>query len=159
MNSNPAWRIAACGQRGRYFVDRQPERLAQNYPNLEKYAFLAPIGNPLHSLPGRSWDLCDPVRAGICPKHASVNVSFCRSAFSPETMCISLGLEAHSQSGIAMPSIIPRSTMSVCGHPLHAMLVPVPIVCFVATLVTATASGESHRLRREAFVAHYGRPK
>jgi uncharacterized membrane protein len=35
-----------------------------------------------------------------------------------------------------MPSIDPRSTVSIFGHPLHAMLVPVPIVCFVATLVT-----------------------
>jgi uncharacterized membrane protein len=30
----------------------------------------------------------------------------------------------------------PRSTMSLCGHPLHAMLVPIPLVCFVGTLVT-----------------------
>ncbi|MGA8708104.1 MAG: DUF2231 domain-containing protein [Steroidobacteraceae bacterium] len=30
----------------------------------------------------------------------------------------------------------PRSTASVGGHPLHTMLVPIPIVCFVATLVT-----------------------
>jgi hypothetical protein len=44
MSSNPVLRVTACGQRGRYFVDRQPERLAQNYPNLEKNAFLAPIG-------------------------------------------------------------------------------------------------------------------
>jgi uncharacterized membrane protein len=35
-----------------------------------------------------------------------------------------------------MPSIHPRSTVSLCGIPLHAMLVPVPIVCFIATLVT-----------------------
>ena len=35
-----------------------------------------------------------------------------------------------------MPSINPRSTVSLRGHPLHAILVPVPIVCFVATLVT-----------------------
>jgi uncharacterized membrane protein len=35
-----------------------------------------------------------------------------------------------------MPSTNPRSTVSLCGHPLHVMLVPVPIVCFVATLVT-----------------------
>jgi len=35
-----------------------------------------------------------------------------------------------------MPSINPRSTVSLRGHPLHVMLVPVPIVCFVATLVT-----------------------
>jgi uncharacterized membrane protein len=30
----------------------------------------------------------------------------------------------------------PRSKASVAGHPLHVMLVPIPIVCFVATLIT-----------------------
>jgi uncharacterized membrane protein len=35
-----------------------------------------------------------------------------------------------------MLSSNPRSTMSVCGVPIHAMLVPIPIVCFVATLIT-----------------------
>jgi uncharacterized membrane protein len=40
------------------------------------------------------------------------------------------------QSGIAMPSINPRSTVRLRGRPLHAMLVPIPIVCFAATLVT-----------------------
>ncbi len=35
-----------------------------------------------------------------------------------------------------MPSQNPRSTASFAGHPLHAMLVPIPIVCFVATLIT-----------------------
>jgi uncharacterized membrane protein len=35
-----------------------------------------------------------------------------------------------------MPSTNPRSTLSLCGRPIHAMLVPIPIVCFVATLVT-----------------------
>ena len=35
-----------------------------------------------------------------------------------------------------MPNVNPRSTLSVRDHPLHVMLVPVPIVCFVATLVT-----------------------
>src|ERR1700678_2397963 len=30
----------------------------------------------------------------------------------------------------------PRSTVSLGGRPLHAMLVPIPLVCFVATLVT-----------------------
>jgi uncharacterized membrane protein len=30
----------------------------------------------------------------------------------------------------------PRSTASIGGHPLHPMLVPFPIVCFVGTLVT-----------------------
>jgi uncharacterized membrane protein len=35
-----------------------------------------------------------------------------------------------------MSSVNPRSTVSLRGHPLHAMLVPIPIVCFVGTLVT-----------------------
>ena len=35
-----------------------------------------------------------------------------------------------------MPSINPRSTLSLRGLPLHAMLVPVPMVCFTTTLVT-----------------------
>jgi uncharacterized membrane protein len=35
-----------------------------------------------------------------------------------------------------MPSINPRSTVNLRGRPLHAILVPVPIVCFFATLVT-----------------------
>ena len=30
----------------------------------------------------------------------------------------------------------PRSTLTVGRRPLHAVLVPIPIVCFVATLVT-----------------------
>jgi uncharacterized membrane protein len=35
-----------------------------------------------------------------------------------------------------MPTQNPRSAAAVSGHPLHVMLVPVPIVCFVGTLVT-----------------------
>ena len=38
-----------------------------------------------------------------------------------------------------MPSINPRATVSLRGRPLHVMIVPVPIVCFVATLVTDIA--------------------
>ncbi len=33
----------------------------------------------------------------------------------------------------------PQSTAQVAGHPIHAMLVPIPIVCFVGTLVTDIA--------------------
>jgi uncharacterized membrane protein len=33
----------------------------------------------------------------------------------------------------------PRSTIAIQGHPLHVMLVPVPITCFVATLITDIA--------------------
>jgi uncharacterized membrane protein len=34
------------------------------------------------------------------------------------------------------PNSNPRSTASLRGHPIHAMLVPIPIACFVATLFT-----------------------
>jgi uncharacterized membrane protein len=34
-----------------------------------------------------------------------------------------------------MLSSNPRSAASIAGHPIHAMLVPIPIVCFDGTLV------------------------
>jgi uncharacterized membrane protein len=40
------------------------------------------------------------------------------------------------QKGIATQSTNPRSTVSLRDHPIHAMLVPVPVVCFAATLLT-----------------------
>jgi uncharacterized membrane protein len=33
----------------------------------------------------------------------------------------------------------PRSIAAIGGHPLHAMLVPIPSVCFIGTLVTDLA--------------------
>ena len=33
----------------------------------------------------------------------------------------------------------PRSTAAIFGHPLHPMLIPVPITCFVGTLLTDIA--------------------
>lgn len=35
-----------------------------------------------------------------------------------------------------MPSDTPRSTARIAGHPIHPMLIPFPIVCFVGTLIT-----------------------
>ena len=35
-----------------------------------------------------------------------------------------------------METANPRSTVRLGGRPLHAMLVPIPIFCFVATLIT-----------------------
>jgi uncharacterized membrane protein len=35
-----------------------------------------------------------------------------------------------------MPREHPRSTARIGGHPIHPMLVPIPIACFVGTLVT-----------------------
>jgi uncharacterized membrane protein len=38
-----------------------------------------------------------------------------------------------------MASDNPRSTARIGGHPIHPMLVPFPIVCFVGTLITDIA--------------------
>jgi uncharacterized membrane protein len=38
-----------------------------------------------------------------------------------------------------MPDDNPRSTARIGGHPIHPMLVPVPIACFVGTLITDIA--------------------
>ena len=33
-----------------------------------------------------------------------------------------------------MPGDHPRSTLTIAGHPIHPMLVPFPIACFVGTI-------------------------
>ncbi len=38
--------------------------------------------------------------------------------------------------GINPPSTNPRSTLSLRGLPFHALLAPIPLVCYLATLVT-----------------------
>ena len=38
-----------------------------------------------------------------------------------------------------MPDDYPRSTARIAGHPIHPMLVPVPITCFVGALITDIA--------------------
>ena len=40
----------------------------------------------------------------------------------------------------------PRSTMSIAGHPLHVMLVPIPIVCYIATLITDIAYSQTAKM-------------
>jgi uncharacterized membrane protein len=45
-----------------------------------------------------------------------------------------------------MPSN-PRSTAEIAGHPLHAMLVPIPIACFVGTLATDIAYAETANMQ------------
>jgi uncharacterized membrane protein len=35
-----------------------------------------------------------------------------------------------------MPSDNPRSTARIGGHPIHTLLVPIPITCFVGTFIT-----------------------
>jgi uncharacterized membrane protein len=41
----------------------------------------------------------------------------------------------------------PRSTAKIAGHPLHAMLVPIPIACFVGTLATDIAYAETANMQ------------
>lgn len=45
----------------------------------------------------------------------------------------------------------PRSAASVAGHPLHVMLVPIPIACFVGTLLTDTVYWRSQNLQWATF--------
>jgi len=40
----------------------------------------------------------------------------------------------------------PRSTASIVGHPIHVMLVPIPIVCFIATLITDIVYWQTARM-------------
>ena len=47
----------------------------------------------------------------------------------------------------------PRSTASIAGHPLHAMLVPIPITCFVGTLITDIAYWQSAKMQWANFSA------
>ncbi len=45
----------------------------------------------------------------------------------------------------------PRSTAKVGGHPVHPMLVPFPIVCFVGTFVTDIVYWQSKDVLWETF--------
>jgi len=50
-----------------------------------------------------------------------------------------------------MPDDNPRSIVSVRGHPIHAMLVPFPFVCFVGTLLTDIAYWKTTDVMWEIF--------
>src|ERR1700733_11096719 len=47
----------------------------------------------------------------------------------------------------------PRSTASIGGHPIHAMLVPIPITCFVGTLITDLAYWKTANMQWANFSA------
>lgn len=47
----------------------------------------------------------------------------------------------------------PRSTASIAGHPIHAMLVPFPIVCFVLALITDIVYWQTSNLMWVEFSA------
>ena len=52
-----------------------------------------------------------------------------------------------------MSTDTPRSTARIAGHPLHAMLVPIPIACFVGTLVTDLAYWRTANMQWANFSA------
>ena len=45
----------------------------------------------------------------------------------------------------------PRSTASVAGHPIHAMLAPIPVVCFIGTFLTDLAYWQTASVMWETF--------
>jgi uncharacterized membrane protein len=47
----------------------------------------------------------------------------------------------------------PRSTASIAGHPIHAMLVPIPITCFIGCLVTDIVYWRTARMMWANFSA------
>lgn len=47
----------------------------------------------------------------------------------------------------------PRSTASVAGHPIHPMLVPIPIACFVGALVTDIVYAQTAEMQWSNFSA------
>jgi len=46
-----------------------------------------------------------------------------------------------------MPDGNPRTTAHIAGHPIHPMLVPFPIVCFVGTLATDIAYAQTANMQ------------
>lgn len=50
-----------------------------------------------------------------------------------------------------MSDVNPRSTASIAGHPIHAMLVPIPIACFVGTFLTDLAYWRTASVMWETF--------
>lgn len=47
----------------------------------------------------------------------------------------------------------PRATANIAGHPLHAMLVPFPLVCFVLTLLSDVAYAKTAAMQWANFSA------
>jgi uncharacterized membrane protein len=52
-----------------------------------------------------------------------------------------------------MPNDNPQSTVRVAGHPIHPMLVPFPIVCFVGALVTDIVYASTAQMQWANFSA------
>ena len=47
----------------------------------------------------------------------------------------------------------PRSTARLAGHPIHPMLVPFPIVCFIGALITDIAYAQTAEMQWSNFSA------
>jgi uncharacterized membrane protein len=52
-----------------------------------------------------------------------------------------------------MPDDNPRSTAKVAGHPIHPMLVPFPIACYVGALLSDIAYAETAEMQWSNFAA------
>lgn len=52
-----------------------------------------------------------------------------------------------------MPNDNPRSTVQVAGHPIHPMLVPFPIVCYVGALAADIAYAGTAEMQWSNFAA------
>jgi len=52
-----------------------------------------------------------------------------------------------------MPDDNPRSTVKVAGHPIHPMLVPFPIACYVGALACDIAYAETAEMQWSNFAA------
>jgi uncharacterized membrane protein len=52
-----------------------------------------------------------------------------------------------------MDILHPRSTAAVAGHPIHAMLVPFPVVCFILALLTDIAYWQTSNIMWSNFSA------
>jgi uncharacterized membrane protein len=50
-----------------------------------------------------------------------------------------------------MTYLNPRSTASLGGHPLHPMLVPFPVACFVGAFLTDIAYSQTYAVMWETF--------
>lgn len=53
----------------------------------------------------------------------------------------------------ALGSARPRSTAQIAGHPIHPMLVPFPIVCFIGALVTDIVYSQTALIMWSTFSA------
>jgi uncharacterized membrane protein len=52
-----------------------------------------------------------------------------------------------------MQTTFPRSTASIFGHPIHVMLVPIPVTCFIGALVSDIAYWQSANMQWANFSA------